>query len=248
MRITILGCQSPYPGPNGATAGYLVQTASTNVLLDCGSGVISQLGKVLPIYQLDAVVLSHYHHDHVADVGVLQYGLMVHQNVKDRDINNPVPIYGPAEPTERADSMEYRDTTRFYPIDEHSHIEIGDMKLTFLRTEHDVPCYAVRIEANGKTFVYGADSGPSTEWDPFAKEVDLFICEGTFLRKYYMPKELHGHLTVELAAQIGQKLQVKKLVITHLFHAYKEDDILQEAKDYTYGECLVAKEGVRIDL
>ena len=63
-----------------------------------------------------------------------------------------------------------------------------------------------------------------------------------------MPKELHGHLTVELAAQIGQRLQVKKLVITHLFHAYKEDDILQEAKDYTYGECLVAKEGVQIDL
>ncbi|WP_134687106.1 MBL fold metallo-hydrolase [Brevibacillus migulae] len=248
MRITILGCQSPYPGPDGATAGYLVQTATTNLLLDCGSGVISQLGKELPIYKLDAVVLSHYHHDHIADVGVLQYGIMVHQNVKDRDANHPVPIYGPAEPADRAESLTYRDATRFFPVDEHSHIEIGDMKLSFLRTEHDVPCYAVRIEANGKTFVYGADSGPTTKWEPFARQADLFICEGTFLRKYYTPKELNGHLTVELAAQAGQQLQVKKLVITHLFHAYKEEDILEEAKSYTYGECLVAKEGMQIVL
>ncbi|MFD2371386.1 hypothetical protein ACFSO0_15785 [Brevibacillus sp. GCM10020057] len=38
MRITVPGCQSPYPGPGGATPGYLVETDKVRLLLDCGSG------------------------------------------------------------------------------------------------------------------------------------------------------------------------------------------------------------------
>lgn len=247
MRVTVLGCQSPYPGADGATPGYLVQTGETNLLIDCGSGVISQLGKYLPIHQLDAIVLSHYHHDHVADVGVLQYGLTVHQAARDRNDQQPVPIYGPSEPSEFTHSYTYRQATRFSPIDEQSTITIGAMNLTFLRTEHDLPCVAVRIEANGKSMVYGADSGPTTAWEPFAKDADLFICEGTFLRRN-TPNQLSGHLSVELAARIGQKLKAKSLLITHLFHEYDEEEVYQEATDYTYGQCLVARVGLQIEL
>lgn len=47
MLLTVLGFQSPYPGPAGATPGYLIQTAYTNLLLDCGSGVLAQLTRHL---------------------------------------------------------------------------------------------------------------------------------------------------------------------------------------------------------
>ncbi|PRS39145.1 hypothetical protein C6W19_10090, partial [Bacillus sp. RJGP41] len=42
-------------------------------VLDCGSGVLSQLQNHMKPEDLGAVVLSHYHPDHVADIGVLQH-------------------------------------------------------------------------------------------------------------------------------------------------------------------------------
>ena len=43
MKITVIGCYGAYPELNGATAGYLVESKNTKVLLDCGSGVIAKL-------------------------------------------------------------------------------------------------------------------------------------------------------------------------------------------------------------
>jgi len=242
MRITILGCHSPYPGPGGATPGYLVQHGGRSILLDCGSGVISQLGRYLSLPQLDAVLLSHYHHDHCADVGVLQYGIMVHQILGERKKDNPLPIYAPAQPRAKAETLTYRDASRFHTIDEQTTLIIADIHLSFLRTDHGDgdPCYAMKLQADGKTVVYGADSGPGTNWHGFANHADLFICEGTFLERN---KPVHpiGHLTVAQAAQTAEELQCRSLVITHLFPEYDPAEVLAEARGYTFGTCHVAE-------
>ena len=38
MKLTVLGCNGPYPAPGGACSGYLLQEGDTGVLLDCGAG------------------------------------------------------------------------------------------------------------------------------------------------------------------------------------------------------------------
>src|SRR5688500_4587540 len=57
MRVTVLGCSGSYAAPATSCTGYLVQTADTNVLLDCGPGVLANLQCHLPLERLDAVVL-----------------------------------------------------------------------------------------------------------------------------------------------------------------------------------------------
>ncbi|MGD8191113.1 MBL fold metallo-hydrolase [Brevibacillus ginsengisoli] len=245
MRLTVLGCQSPYPGPNGATPGYLLQTDQSNILLDCGSGVISQLMKHLPLVELDAVCLSHYHHDHVADIGVLQYGIMLHQRLKDRT-KGVLPVYGPANIEERGLKLTYQEATVHQEIRENSVIQIKDVQISFHRTQHDIPCYAMRIEYQGRVLVYGADSGPKTNWD-FARDADLFICEGTFLERF-KPQGPTGHLSIIQASQIAQELQAKKLMITHLFPAYKLEEIRAEMQGFTYGEKLIAEIGLQLQI
>jgi len=249
MRITVLGYQSPYPGPNGATPGYLVETDSARILLDCGSGVLAQLGKYLPIYHLDALLLSHYHHDHVADVGVLQYGLMVHQLFSQRPKDKPLPIYAPTQPSANSQALPYKQATTFHPIDETIQINVGDMQISFLRTDHGDgdPCFAMRLEASGKVLVYGADSGPNTKWQGFANGADLFICEGTYLDQN-KPEQPNGHLTVREAAQLAEELGCQSLLITHLFAEYEPEVVKSQAKDYQAGPCHIARIGLQIEL
>ena len=63
-----------------------------SVLIDCGSAVLSKLQLFLPVEELDAVILSHYHHDHIADVGPLQFAKLVGSFLgKGADA---LPIYG----------------------------------------------------------------------------------------------------------------------------------------------------------
>ncbi len=45
--------------------------------MDCGSAVLSQLQTYITPEELDAVILSHYHADHMADIGVLQHALLI---------------------------------------------------------------------------------------------------------------------------------------------------------------------------
>ncbi|MGG5833061.1 MBL fold metallo-hydrolase, partial [Bacillus pumilus] len=61
-------------------------------LVDCGSGVLSKLQQYIDIEELDAVLLSHYHHDHIADIGPLQYAKLVGYHLGKS--SGPLPIYG----------------------------------------------------------------------------------------------------------------------------------------------------------
>ncbi|MFJ9499346.1 MBL fold metallo-hydrolase [Brevibacillus centrosporus] len=249
MRVTVLGYQSPYPGPGGATPGYLVETDQLRILLDCGSGVLANLGRHYPIYELDALFLSHYHHDHVADLGVLQYGLMVHQLFGERDPQKPLPIYAPNTPVQNVQSLTYRAATAFQPIDEQASVTLGDLHVRFLRTDHGDgdPCYAMRLECGGKVLVYGADSGPGTPWGAFLEEANLFIGEGTYL-DHNLPQKPNGHLSVRQAAEVAESHRCGSLLLTHLYHGYDPAEVRRQAAGYTAGNCHVAEIGLQIHL
>ena len=70
MKLTVLGCLGAYPYEGQGTSSYLLQADGFNLLLDAGSSTLVELEKELDPLDLDAVILSHYHHDHIADLGV----------------------------------------------------------------------------------------------------------------------------------------------------------------------------------
>ena len=53
MKLTVLGCNGPYPAAGGACSGYLLETGDTRVLLDCGAGALAALTAVMPPEELD---------------------------------------------------------------------------------------------------------------------------------------------------------------------------------------------------
>ncbi|CCQ20341.1 Uncharacterized protein yhfI [Listeria monocytogenes] len=70
-------------------------------------------------------------------------------------------------------------------------------KVTFLKTIHPVPCYAMRIEA--KVFVYTADSAYQDSFIPF----DLLVTDTNFFH------DLAGKTKVHMAK--SQKLPEKPM-------------------------------------
>src|SRR5690625_1479870 len=109
MKVTIIGFWGGYPAAGGATSAYLVEEKDFKLLVDAGSGSLSKLQSYINISDLDAVIVSHYHQDHVADIGVLQYAKLVGSYVtgeKDR-----MPIYGHTEDKQRYDASTPHCTT-----------------------------------------------------------------------------------------------------------------------------------------
>ena len=68
-------------------------------MLDFGSGVFSRLYGLLPRLDVDAVVLSHLHSDHMADMLIFRYAL---EQLSARSLcrQPPIPVIAPAEPRE----------------------------------------------------------------------------------------------------------------------------------------------------
>ena len=92
MKMTVVGFWGGFPEAGEATSGYLFEHDGFRLLVDCGSGVLAQLQKYITPSDIDAVVLSHYHHDHVADIGVLQYARLI-TSATTRQLPE-LPIYG----------------------------------------------------------------------------------------------------------------------------------------------------------
>ncbi len=87
LRITVLGKSPSWQDAGGACSGYLIQTAGTTVLLDCGNGVFGKLRQHIDYTDVDAVFLSHLHADHFLDLVPYSYALIYAPK------QQPVPVH-----------------------------------------------------------------------------------------------------------------------------------------------------------
>lgn len=245
MKWIVLGWQSPHPGPHGATPGYLVQTAGGNLLIDCGSGVVSRLLARLSLAELTAVILTHYHADHVSDLGVLQYAVMT--AVQRGERATPLTVYAPRQPEDDFARAAYKTYVQAVPIDEDASLDLAGVTVRFRRTAHPVPCYAVRLDGEGRAIAYTADTGPDTAWGAFLRDVDLLVAEATF-RTTDAPPGARGHLTAAEAGALAGRHGARRLLLTHLYPGYDPAHLVKEARTTYSGPIVVARDGLEVSL
>ncbi len=239
MKLTIIGCWHAYPKQGEATSGYLLEYDNYHLLIDCGSGVVSQLQTFVPVEELDAVILSHYHHDHMTDVGVLQYASLI--NGYQGKTKVPLPIYGHNQDKEKFNQLSYPPHVVSIPYQPNKPIDIVPFTISFLQTKHPVPCYAMRIVQGKKTFVYTADTSYMEELAEFAHNCDLLLAESSTYEDQDLSK--FGHMTSKEAATLAAKANAKQLVLTHLPHFGDVTQLVEEAKKYYKGTVQLAAPG-----
>ncbi len=90
MQVTLLGTGCPQCHPDRLGPANLVTAGGSSVLIDCGSGVTQRLVAAgVPGRDLDAVLLTHLHSDHVIDL----YQLILSSWHQGRD--RPQRVIGP---------------------------------------------------------------------------------------------------------------------------------------------------------
>lgn len=221
MKLTILGYMGGFPTNGVGTTAYLLEAQGFHLLIDVGSGALLSLERHLDPKQLDALILTHYHPDHIADMGVLQHVFQL------KNPDKVLPIYGHAE----SDLHELRNSnfTKAIDYDGETPLTIGPFHISFMKTIHPVPCYALSLTETetGKKLVFTADSGYLEAFIPFSKDADVLLADANFLQG----KENHKvHMTASEVGKIAKLANVKKLILTHLQPDGDWEKLLAEAK------------------
>lgn len=243
LKITILGQWGAYPEKNSATAGYLIQSDNTNILLDCGCGVLSKLQNHINIEDLHGVVISHYHADHFCDVQSLQYASKILKVFN--KLTHPLKIYG-LKVNPYFEKLNYADSCVGYEITSKSQISIGDFSLCFCNTNHTMPCLSIKVCHGNKSVIFSGDTAFTNDLIYLSKNADLLMCESSLFNED--KGRVPGHLTAGETGLIAKKAEVKKLLLTHLPHYGNITTLLDQAKQEFSGEVILAEGGMIIEL
>src|SRR5919204_645215 len=220
LRITVLGKSPAWQDADGACSGYLVEGAGVRLLLDCGPGVFGKLRRYVDYVDVDAVVISHLHADHIFDLVPYASGLRYAPR------QQPVPVDGwpgtdhPARPRLlaptggrealsslcRGGGMSAEHVESAFALSEYATadtLSVGELRLRFIAVPHYIPTNAIEVSDGAARLTFSADCAPSEELCAFATGTDLLLIEASLPRPER--EGPRGHLTPAEAGGPGAR-------------------------------------------
>jgi ribonuclease Z len=250
IELTLLGTGSPAPDPNRAGPATLVRAGQQTFLVDCGRGVLQRLAAVgVGPSGLTALLLTHLHSDHIADLG----DLIISGWITNFGTPKPLVIIGPPGTKTVVDAtlvafgsdIGYRiahhadlEAPPDVQVHEYTDGQVWDQASVTIRvapTDHRPvePTIAFRVEYDGASVVLAGDGVPCASLDALASGAGALV--HTVIRKDLValsPNQrvrdiLDYHSSVEEAAATATRAGVGTLVLTHYVPAIapgQEDD------------------------
>lgn len=233
MKLTIVGCAGGMPRPGSPSSGYLVETRTASVLLDCGPGVSGALPAYSDLGRLDAVVISHMHLDHCHDLLPLGKSLVP---LLDRNSGRRVALFVPpgAAATLRRHAALYPiglggshdgrldrvfdDVFDVVECRPGTSISVADTQIDLVTMQHRAPSCGVRVTEGAAVLSYTGDTGMDDALIGLARDAALLLCDATLAEP---ETDGHGHLCAAQAGTVAKTAEVERLVLTHIV---RDDD------------------------
>nr|WP_090274399.1 ribonuclease Z [Mycolicibacterium komanii]CRL67118.1 ribonuclease Z [Mycolicibacterium komanii] len=250
IEVTLLGTGSPIPDARRAGPSTLVRAGGQTFLIDCGRGVQQRLTAAgAAANGLSALLLTHLHSDHIADLG----DVIITRWVSTFTEQTPLQIIGPpgtaevVEHTLKAFGFDigYRiahhaDLTAPPPVEVHEYTE-GEVwnrdgvTIRVAPTDHRPvePTIGFRVEHADASVVLAGDTVPCESLDALAAGAGALV--HTVIRQDLVDKMpmqrirdiCDYHSSVEQAAATAARAGVGILILTHYVPAIEpgqEDD------------------------
>jgi ribonuclease BN (tRNA processing enzyme) len=277
--VTLLGTKG---GPSlrkgsPSPSSSVLQINSQTILIDCGIGATRALVEAdISLSDLDAIIITHLHSDHLLDLGPLIYTAWTSGPPR------RLPLYGPPGLRDYwqnfLKAMNFDHSTRTIddkrkPLDElidvHEYGEgtvasFAGIEVSALRVDHPpvTDCFALRFKTVSQTVVFSADTCYFQPLAEFAKNADLLVHEAMLSKGIdALVERLPGapglrahliasHTMAEDVGRIAEAAKVRKLVLNHLVPAddpsFTDADWQEAIASEWDGPVTVGRDGMRI--
>src|SRR4051794_26564811 len=220
MKITVLGCSGSIPGPDSPASGYLIEAEGYRLVLDMGHGAFGALQRYAQPSEVDAIVISHLHADHCIDLTA--YIVALRYGGEGYRCDGPacrIPLVGVSGTRDRLEAA-YDPLARKLSLHEIFTFatptagELGPFRMSYAQVNHPTPTNAIRVEYEGRSLVYSADTGESPELVALAQGADVLLCEASVGVDEELVPGLH--MTGRMAGEHAAKAGVERLIVTHV--------------------------------
>jgi ribonuclease BN (tRNA processing enzyme) len=243
MQVTVLGCNAAFPRAGGACSGFLVDGGGAKVWIDAGNGTFSNLQKVASWRDLDAMIITHGHADHISDMLPLMYAMGLDDNPPDE----PLPVHAPGEVEQRLKALLgggrsselFAKVFAFQPL--NGAFRVKDLDIRPFRTDHPIDCYGLRLAAGGHDVVYTSDTAYFPDLTEACAEADLLIAEATYVGD--VGADGGVHMWARETGRLARDAKVKRLVLTHIWATFDPAEAVAEARESYDGPLEAAIEG-----
>ena len=244
VSVRVLGSCGAWPEPGRACSSYLVEVDNYRVVLDLGFGGFSRLAEAVGEVSrdIDALVLTHAHPDHLADVHAL-YRALKYTDRPDRSRPRLLANLDVMRTLEAIDPEDaaLSDTFQFHLLP-GTH-QVGPWTIRGVPTPHYVDNCSIRLDGPGAAIVYTGDCGPSHDLDALTSGCNLLLCEATDRSQQNPATPSDGFLMTGVdAGRLAARAGVGQLVLTHFWPGNDRQRTRAEAAQHFGGVIHIADE------
>jgi phosphoribosyl 1,2-cyclic phosphodiesterase len=228
-----------------ASGGIWLRLHGTEILLDPGPGCIVQTNKLkLNPEKLSAIVVSHRHLDHAADVNVMA------EAMTNGGFNRHGRLLAPADAFE-PESIIFDYLKKFIEgitvMEEGGSYQVGNVTLeTPVRHQHPVETYGIIFKTPEHSFSYLADTNYFPELSQHYKN-DTVIINMVLTQ----PRPPIQHLSIPDVEKIINEIKPKVTILSHFgLHVWEEkpSKVADSLSQKTGQRVIAARDGMKFDL
>jgi ribonuclease BN (tRNA processing enzyme) len=242
--VTVLGTESALPSPTRVQTGAIIERGGNTFLIDCGSGITHRLAQAAIDYRdVDTVLLTHTHLDHVADLPTLAKARLLNGH-------DAFTVVGPQGTRDICDALFAVDdltdrldlTVHELPTDTDP-FAIDEFAIERASTDHSKPGYAYRVDDR---VTIAGDTAPTEPVCSLADGSEVLVRECAYPDRTESP----GHSTPTALRELLADIDVDSILLTHPFpktepHA---DELATTVREYTGATVSVATDRTSVTL
>lgn len=252
MKLVTVGTSSHVPTATRDTTSLLIRPAAGSpVLVEAPGSVVRKLrAQGVDPRQLEHVILTHDHTDHVYGFPHLVHALWQHAG--------RLEVHAPPRTVETARRLlevlglggdDYPEIV-FHAVEPGARpqllLEHAGLVIQGVASDHPRPTFALRVDepASGHSFVHSSDTRPCAAVTDLARGTHTLLHDCAVPHRFF-DRVGRYHSTAREAGEVATRADVERLVLVHVHSVlgFADDELAADARATFGGEVVVPEDG-----